>query len=1176
MSKLFTESGLSKTTAPKTLRSQAVKELARRELAKRSTPAPAPEKSLGSKALDFGNEVAKGIIKTPIRLAYSYNPVMGVSQKLQDKSFKLPWLGEISTYQKGQRQTLSDYRAGRKPLRSVIATGAEPLVDLASTFAGGGVVGSAAKTGGKQALIQSLKQGAKYGAGYGALNATKEGKGYGDIAKESLIGAGVGTAFGGALHGAGSLFRRSKLPQEAILPQTSTTEARLRQELARKQMERLQLALQKDRPRQAGYVSGVEYALTPEKVEINPAVARLRELENALAKRNLVTKKQYQSDKSNAFKNFQQEKEAAGQSISFFDDQIDSQYNAFKTLYKKFSHPKYREQLEVGDIDSIKRVFEGKMPKKEIDNIFYSGDKSENEVLDAFREMLFNKEYSYKKMRYKKPQAPIYQESTPEIEKARQEVNQIIEKVNAGEYIPPRLIGGGRIKQNEVNYRDFIEKNLGLKDKTQRNPQLEREIADLESQLKNKALFVQDMPQSQGRELSAGRKLITSGQRVLQESGGAGQELSRRIELQNQAQEMLRGRWQKHIDDALKGLTDEEAFNVTDVLEGAAKPMNKATGTAAKIMRNWLDKVARTAEERQFMVQSIKDGQRVSLPFKGRENYFPRHYDLDELAKGEKKEAALQALVDQGQARNKAEAEKMLTDFIFANRERKAGNLEFSRQFDIPGYERDPRKALAGYADAISRRFTEAEQFGNKDEIAAALIDKIANEGGDFRAAQTIFDNLYKGEPQQAVVAGALKFNTLTKLSLAFFSNATQSVNTATKGGVLNTAKAIAKQLTKKGRTETDDFAKLAGVYQDPSIKQELGFDMGTLMSFVMKPFQVVENFNRRVGATAGKYYSQELAKKLASSPESAYVLRSLESMGISPDKVIKGKLTNDDLLKAANIFTKKTQFLANSYYLPSAWRTPTGKLLTQFKSFSYMQTKFVRDEVLKEARYGNLAPLVRFVMLAPTASFAAQSLRNKVNQVEPERESVQPSFRKGDLYLKAAGLIPADLFSQYQYAFESANKPYTTRLRNIKNFTSPLIGPTLGEGLDLASALESDQNTARTNQMFYANHPEAQRDENLNMKRWTAGHIPFVGRGLNNTVFWYNKTNAQIAEELAKEGLRENNLSKLSEAMKIDPYLKKERVLKNIQKEVAVEKLSPKEKELYDKIKGMKNKPFY
>lgn len=670
---------------------------------------------------------------------------------------------------------------------------------------------------------------------------------------------------------------------------------------------------------------------------------------------------------------------------------------------------------------------------------------------------------------------------------------------------------------------------------------------------------------------------VRSGEKSLTNQGSAGAALKGLMKDEQVAADLKIGEWKAMIKRETGGLNDVQKSNLTDVLEGKAKAIDQVVADKAKNLRSWLDSVQQEAVDTGLNTGKL-------------ENYFPRKYNWDEITKGKRKEEILQHMVDSGQASTKAEADTFLREFIGKNRERKSGNLEYERLFDVPGYERDPEKALSMYAESAASRLTEAKMFGKKDEIPSALINKIAEGGGDYTEAQKVFDYVYKGEPKNAFAQFLLGYNAFTKLSLGFFSNLTQSVNTSAKAGLLNTVKgagqALAQGIKAVKNQNYDDLAVLANTLDDHISMQETGLS-NKFIQGAMYLFQKIESFNRRTATYAGKYRAEELANILKSDPQSAFAARQLESLGIKVQDIIGGKLTEKQIATAANKMARITQFKIDALNLPTMWRSPLGKVLMQFKSFSFMQTKFIRDEILKEAASGNFAPLARFIAIAPVASYITQSTRNWVNQVDPANEKANPSFRKGDLYRKAIGDLPSDFATQMKYAYDKSQATYqdakgnkypsTTALQDIKNFASPFTGPSVSDAAELLSSIDRVSAVKERNNAWYSNHEAAKSDPYLDLKRFATTKIPFIGRGLTNTYLPYKKTEAKQAKELFKEGLRTNNRDLIDQAIKQDPYLYNEKVVRSIIGG-KVKDMSPEEKALYEEIRTMKKsgQPFY
>lgn len=615
------------------------------------------------------------------------------------------------------------------------------------------------------------------------------------------------------------------------------------------------------------------------------------------------------------------------------------------------------------------------------------------------------------------------------------------------------------------------------------------------------------------------RRAFTSGDVELSNQGKSGKELADKIKFQRTNAEQIRGAYQVKLQEALKGLNQTERSVVGQVLEGKAQVSDPRIIQAAQKTRAILDDIGGKAQEIGLKIKTPSG----EVPFKMKENYFPRVYDFNDLQKAGQRQKAMQHLVDTGQAQNIAEADRMLETFIKDNTIRRAGNLEHARVLDLPGYEQDPLKAINKYVDSASRRLTEANTFGATDEIAKRLIDRVRQEGGDHRYAQEVFD-LMTGQKkyQNLGVDLATKFNYITKLDLGFITNATQPINTAVKTGIINTLDGVMKAYLTPNKA--GKFARQIGAVTDEVVKGKAeGLTMGRIMETILSPFSYVERKNRVISAVAGKNFAEKLANTVLKNPESKYAIRQLKSVGLDPEKIIaQGKILPDDILGAAKAVSDRTQFKVDAIDIPPGWKTNIGRLLTQFKSFSFQQTKFVRDEVIKEAAAGNLQPLVKLIALAVPASFVAQSVRNKLTGRNPKEEEKSLDVRKLDTYLKAFGTIPTDLVIQGKFLADTYKNQYATPLKKIGRTISSVAGPTVGEAANVANALEQAGTIKKNNQQY-----NQEKDPYLEAKRIASGYLPFVGEAIKNTVFAYPATYAKGSESAGKKITEQINLLK-------------------------------------------------
>lgn len=624
-----------------------------------------------------------------------------------------------------------------------------------------------------------------------------------------------------------------------------------------------------------------------------------------------------------------------------------------------------------------------------------------------------------------------------------------------------------------------------------------------------------DVPSGQGTKLSEARKLLTSGERILKESGPAGEEMATLMKTQLKEEDLLAGYYNVTIKEALEGFTKDERLTLTAALEGQipVRELDARYTKAYAKLRSLLDEIAYRAEGTGVQVRVGQGGPLV--PFKRRENYFPRQYDIDGLTKGKRRDKALQHLVDTGQARNLAEAEKALDDFIMKNAERRSGNLENARLLDLPDYERDPLISLPLYTRSVAKRFTELDHYGPKDQVIADLIARITAQGGDYKEAQRIFDLTVEGSPKNALVSAITQFNTATKLSLSFITNMTQIVNTMSKAGVKATARALWRDIMK--HKDSTRLAELVNAYDDFLIVNEAGFEPGRIVRGVLYLFRKVEDFNRRTAANTGKFRAEELLETLKKQPDAAYALRQMESLGIDPKSALQNGLTERQLIEAAHAMIQKTQFKVNPLTLPPSWRTPLGRILTQFRSFTFMQTKFVRDEIIAESKKGNFVPAITFILTAVPASYLATEIRNKLTG----REEGNIDIREWDRWMRAFGTIPSDLLIQGKFLYDTFKSDLKTPIEKGARLAGTFLGPTADETGKFIGGLERIRHQQEQNKYLRVKGKEV--DPYLGLKRQAVEKIPFVGQWLKNRFFSYPPSTTTPERKEANKALYGN-----------------------------------------------------
>lgn len=807
--------------------------------------------------------------------------------------------------------------------------------------------------------------------------------------------------------------------------------------------------------------------------------------------------------------------------------ELQHQFDTFVGLFKnpKLRNPKVKDAIMDGDLGTLKRELSarGVMSPDQVDNMLYDQEKSGDELLDMFKdrlkrenpELMMGKKFARNLGAVDEGESVVDRRFTNEAEKFMEEARA---SSPFGGFLPsgqketPLMLPMGRDFTSKEAKRIMQKTGMAVPFKDTLKPgakplvfgetgaDFRRLGVDAKVQTEKVPVKYEYTDPEAPENLSTVRKWITSGETILNKMGTAGREQARRMSSQRKAEDMLRGSYHLDVEDALKKLPENERFMVADVLDGkAVENAPERVTTAAAKMRALLDEVADEASVGGFTIRT-PDGE---VPFKRMENYYPRQYDFDELKKGAMHEKALEHMVATGQARNKAEAEKMLNDFIMANTERRSGNLENARMFDVPGYERDPLIALKRYTAGVAKRFTEAKYFGKKDEMIASLINKIAQNNGDYNEAQRIFDLQVEGMPKNAAVSAVTKFNVATKLDLAFITNATQSLNTITKAGLMNTIFGAARGFTKEGRR----LAKKIGAVQDSHIYEQESGTFDSIAKAIMIPFRIVENFNRRTAANTGVIRAKELVERAQKG--SRYAIREMKKLGLDPTKK---DLSEQDLLTAAYEMARQTQFKVEGLDIPPAWKTPLGRLITQFKSFSFVQTKFIRDEVAKELAHGNVMPLIRFVPLAIGASMGAQYVRNILTGRDPKDDTKNVDIRQWDKWLKGFGTIPTDLIIQGKFLKDTYDSEYLTAMKKLSRVLGSTLGVTAGTIGSYLAAIESISSTEEKNKQLGVE--KEKQDPYLDLKRQAMGDVPVVGEYLKNTLYPYKKSDKTDEEK--------------------------------------------------------------
>lgn len=413
----------------------------------------------------------------------------------------------------------------------------------------------------------------------------------------------------------------------------------------------------------------------------------------------------------------------------------------------------------------------------------------------------------------------------------------------------------------------------------------------------------------------------------------------------------MRGAWIDDARDAL-ALPAGKFANLVDVLEGKAAPLDESVRRAADATRLVFDEVYERARKVLPDVKAKID------------DYFPHVFDPKEF-EGQGYQRAVRHLIDTGQAKTVAEAGQLLGQARrFSSDFRKSGNLENAREVDLPGYLKTP-DALVQHLTESSRRIAEAEMFGAKGELKDRVVAQIAQDGGDAAAVDRAFKTaMEQGEPPSDLARGATRgiraVESAAHLGLSALSNATQLTNTAAVFGPRRTAANVKYAMSADGVRE----AVRAGVVDPATIANvKEGTGATRVLGTVTAPgMGRVETMNRSVTFHTAIDFATEMARKAPDGD--ARALRALEDLGLDAASIAeRGTLTDAERVRAGRIGVERTQFYVDPQDLPGWASSPVGRVVSQFRTFGYQQSRYLGREILTPlVRDRNPIPLLTYL----------------------------------------------------------------------------------------------------------------------------------------------------------------------------------------------------------------------
>ena len=353
-------------------------------------------------------------------------------------------------------------------------------------------------------------------------------------------------------------------------------------------------------------------------------------------------------------------------------------------------------------------------------------------------------------------------------------------------------------------------------------------------------------------------------------------------------------------------------------------------------------------------------------------------------------------------------------DTIFGQRYAIAGNIERERTVDLPKsikdkvLEYDARLVLTKYVSDAAKRISQVEKWGKDFEIfesrvseLSKLQDQAFNEG-NYKASNILsgeikllnqavdsFTNMIEVNPSknwESPIArkwlkGLVDFEVGTKIGLGYATipNITQTfISTAVRAGYWNTFKGAYNLVTNPEITLSNgkkikykDLIGSSGISQLSVFQMVSGLEpsSGFFGKFAdgltrASGFQGMNKINQMLAAATGREYVKNLidvangkGTGLSRFKSKNWAKDNLKELGL-PENI--KELTKRQDLESMYRFSRDTQLQRNILNDPLIFNDPRFRPLFLFKRFGLKQFNWVREQVARDVKNGNIMPILR------------------------------------------------------------------------------------------------------------------------------------------------------------------------------------------------------------------------
>ena len=142
----------------------------------------------------------------------------------------------------------------------------------------------------------------------------------------------------------------------------------------------------------------------------------------------------------------------------------------------------------------------------------------------------------------------------------------------------------------------------------------------------------------------------------------------------------------------------------------------------------------------------------------------------------------------------------------------------------------------------------------------------------------------------------------------------------------------------------------------------------------------------------------------------------------------------------------QKTQFTPGATRRPLLWSTTYGQVLFQFKNYAMGQSRFLADQIFREAYQGNYRPLAYFASIYPVAGEFVKDVRTIIQGKKRDPDNGFERLMQNFVAVGGFGII-SDFYSSSRWS----------------RLLEWAVGPSMADGVDIIQAMFSGRfNNAR------------------------------------------------------------------------------------------------------------------